>query len=66
MASARKNSLTRLVENSVTGRVIERTPVPVEVVAGNAMSDWERYGIPAAIAVLLGLIFAAASRARTR
>jgi len=49
MATARKNSLTRLVENSVTDRVIELTPVPVEVIAGDSMSKWERYGIPAAI-----------------
>ena len=47
MATARKNSLTRLVESSVTDRVIELTPVPVEVIAGDAMSKWERYGIPA-------------------
>jgi nucleotide-binding universal stress UspA family protein len=38
MATARKNSLTRLVEVSVTDRVIERTPVPVEVVSGSEMS----------------------------
>jgi Ca2+-transporting ATPase len=49
MATARKNSLTRLVENSVTDRVIELTSVPVEIVAGDSMSKWERYGIPAAI-----------------
>jgi nucleotide-binding universal stress UspA family protein len=50
MATARKNSLTRLVENSVTSRVVELTSVPVELVAGDSMSKWERYGIPAAIA----------------
>ena len=53
LATARKNSLTRLVESSVTDRVLERTSVPVEVVAGDAMSVWERYGIPAAIATAL-------------
>ena len=60
MATARKNSLTRLVENSVTNRVLERTTVPVEIVAGNAVSAWERYGIPAAIASLLALWLVAA------
>ncbi len=50
LATARKNTLTRLVENSVIDKVIELTPVPVEIVAGEAMSRWERYGIPAAIA----------------
>ena len=51
MATARKNSLTRLVESSVTDRVLELTPVPVEIIAGDSMSNWERYGIPAAIGV---------------
>jgi nucleotide-binding universal stress UspA family protein len=53
MATARKNSLTRLVESSVTNRVLQLTPVPVEVIAGDLMSKWERYGIPAAIAAAL-------------
>jgi len=50
MATARKNSLTRLVENSVTNRVIELTHIPVEVIPGEDVSPWERYGIPAAMA----------------
>jgi nucleotide-binding universal stress UspA family protein len=60
MSTARKNSLTRFVENSVTNRVLELTSVPVEVIAGDAVSRWERYGIPAAITALLALLFAAA------
>lgn len=55
-----KNSLTRLVEVSVTDRVIERTPVPVEVVAGSEMSKWERYGIPALIGAGLAMALAIA------
>jgi Ca2+-transporting ATPase len=58
MGTARKNTLTRLVENSVSSRVLELTSVPVEVIAGEAMSKWERYGIPAAIATALALAFA--------
>jgi nucleotide-binding universal stress UspA family protein len=58
IATARKNSLTRLVETSVTDRVLALTPVPVEVVAGNAMSNWERYGIPSAIAAALAMALA--------
>ena len=58
MATARKNSLTRLVETSVTDRVLALTPVPVEVVAGNSMSNWERYGIPSAIAAAAALAMA--------
>ena len=58
MATARKNSLTRLVESSVTDRVIKLTPVPVEVIAGDSMSKWERYGIPAAIGVVVAMVLA--------
>jgi nucleotide-binding universal stress UspA family protein len=61
MSVARKNSLTRLVENSTTNRVLELTSVPVEVIAGDAVSRWERYGIPAGLATLLALLLAAAA-----
>ena len=60
MSTARKNSLTRLVENSVTNKVIELTSVPVEVIAGDAVSKWERYGIPAGIGTALALLLIAA------
>ena len=46
MGTARKNSLTRMIEDSVTHRVLEAAPVPVEVVAGDAVSRWERWGVP--------------------
>jgi Ca2+-transporting ATPase len=59
MSSARKNSLTRLVENSTTNRVLELTSVPVEVIAGDAVSRWERYGIPAGLGALIALLLAA-------
>jgi nucleotide-binding universal stress UspA family protein len=58
MATARKNSLTRLVESSVTDQVVALTPVPVEIIAGNSMSKWEQYGIPAAIATGLAMVLA--------
>jgi ribulose kinase len=48
LGTARKNSITRMLEDSVTNRVLELTSVPVEVVAGNAVSGWERRGLPAA------------------
>jgi nucleotide-binding universal stress UspA family protein len=53
MGTARKDSLVRLVEDCVVNRVLERTTVPVEVIAGTAVSKWERYGIPAAVGALL-------------
>jgi YjbE family integral membrane protein len=46
MGTARKNSLTRMLEDSVTHRVLESTPVPVEVIAGDAVSRLERWGLP--------------------
>jgi nucleotide-binding universal stress UspA family protein len=60
MSTARKNSLTRLVENSVTNKVLALTSVPVEVIAGDAVSKWERYGIPAGVGAVLALMLAAA------
>jgi nucleotide-binding universal stress UspA family protein len=59
MSTARKNSLTRLVESSVTNRVLKLTSVPVEVIAGDTASKWERYGIPVGIGTALALLFAA-------
>jgi nucleotide-binding universal stress UspA family protein len=61
MSTARKNSLTRLVENSVTNRLLELASVPVEVIAGDAVSRWERYGIPAALTALLAVLVATAA-----
>jgi Ca2+-transporting ATPase len=61
MSAARKNSLTRLVENSTTNHVLELTSVPVEIIAGDAVSPWERYGIPAGLGTLIALLLAAAA-----
>ena len=32
--------------------------MPVEVIAGDSMSKWERYGIPAAISLVVALVLA--------
>ena len=56
MSTARKNSLTRMIEDSVTNRVLELTSVPVEVIAGDEISKLERYGIPAGIAATLAAL----------
>lgn len=58
MGTARKDSLVRLVEDCVVNRVLELTTVPVEVIAGTAVSKWERYGIPAAVGTLLAVALA--------
>ena len=59
LGTARKNTLTRLVEDSVTNRVLELTHVPVEVISGMSVSRWERYGIPAAMAAVAAMLLAA-------
>lgn len=61
MATARKNSLTRMLEDSVTHKVLETTPVPVEVVTGDAVSKWERWGLPAGALTAGGLLLLAAA-----
>jgi YjbE family integral membrane protein len=57
MATARKNSLTRWVQDSVTNRVLEHAQVPVQVIAGDSVSAFERWAVPAglgtAVAILL-------------
>jgi YjbE family integral membrane protein len=61
LGTARKNSLTRMVEASVTNKVLDLTSVPVEVVVGDSVSNLERYGIPAGIGAGIGaLLFLAA------
>ena len=60
MSTARKNSITRMLEDSTTNKVLEKTSVPVEVIAGESISKIERYGLPAGIAAALGLLVVAA------
>ena len=59
MGAARKNSITRMLEDSTTLRVLDATPVPVEVVAGEAVSKWERWGLPAGVLSAGGLLILA-------
>ncbi len=59
VGTARKNSLTRLVQNSVTARLLERAHVPVQVVVGNEASRWERFGVPVGIGAALAAVLIA-------
>ena len=61
MGTARKNSLTRMLEDSTTIKVLERTTVPVEVIAGDSISRLERYGLPAGVGGAIALLVAAAA-----
>ena len=59
MGTARRNSITRMLEDSVTSQVLETTSVPVEVVPGDAISRWERWGVPAGVLGAGGLLLLA-------
>ena len=60
LATARKNSLTRLVENSVTAKLLEIASIPVEIVVGPHASRWERFDSPVGIGgAIAALLFAA-------
>jgi len=58
MSTARKGSITRLLEDSTTERVLQRTDVPVELVVTHAVSKLERYGVPAAIGLAMAAVIA--------
>lgn len=61
LGSDRHRSIARMFENSVTHRLLERSPVPVEVVAGGARSRWESWGLPTgAVLAGAGLLWLAA------
>ena len=58
MGTARKNSLTRVIEDSVTNRVIQIVEMPVEVVVGRAVSPIEKIGLPAGLGVAAAVLIA--------
>jgi len=60
MGTARKNSFTRMIEDSVSNRVLELARVPVAIVPGDSVSKLERIGVPAGIGAMVALLFAAA------
>jgi len=60
MGTARKNSLTRLIEDSVTSKVLALARVPVEVVVGDSVSKLERMVVPAGIGAAVVFLLAAA------
>lgn len=60
MGAARKNSFTRMVEDSVTNKVLELAQMPVEVIAGDSISKLEQYGVPVGIGAGLALLYVVA------
>ena len=60
MGTARGWSITRIVQDRVTSRILQSAHVPVEVVPGTAVSPIERYGLAfGAAAAALALAYAA-------
>ena len=55
LGTARKNSVTRILEDSVTYRVLQIAKPPVEVVVGPSVSLLEQLALP--VAVLLGAAY---------
>lgn len=47
IGSAKKNTLSRLFENSTTAKLLEISDIPVEVVTSKTLPVLERWGIPA-------------------
>jgi YjbE family integral membrane protein len=59
IGTARKNSLTRLVQSSVVAKLLEDAKMPVQVVVGAQASRLERFGIPAGLgAAVAALVIA--------
>lgn len=57
LGAARDNTLTRFVEDAVIEKVIRTAPIPVDVVAGRAVSRVERLGVPMGLSAALGLLW---------
>ncbi|WP_293780028.1 universal stress protein [uncultured Oxalicibacterium sp.] len=49
MGATKKNALLRFFQGSIVSKVMERTDVPVEVIASGKASRMERFGIPVGI-----------------
>ncbi len=58
VGTARKNSLTRVIEDSVTNRVLEVVEVPVEIIVGRAVSRIEVIGLPAGVSAAAAVLIA--------
>lgn len=57
VGTTRKSALVRAVVNSLTGRLLERSPVPVEVIGGAPAGALERVGVPAGVGAGMALLW---------
>lgn len=58
MATARARSLTRVVEDAVSSQVLALAKVPVRILAGDDISRFEKFGLPAGIGAFVILMLA--------
>ena len=56
IGSVPKSGLVRFLTHSLTGRLLERAPVPVEVVLSGASPWYVRFGLPAGLGVLIAAL----------
>lgn len=56
IGTARRNSLTRIIEDSITSRLLEIARVPVDVISGGGISKLEKYGVPAGIGTAIAAL----------
>ena len=57
MGTPRKNGLVRVITHSLTSRMIDRSPVPVEVITADPAPALQRVGIPAGVGAGLTLLW---------
>jgi len=57
VGTSRKSALVRAVVNSLTGRLLERSAVPVEVIGGTPAGALERVGVPASVGAGMALLW---------
>jgi YjbE family integral membrane protein len=56
MCTARRGSITRIVEDTTTERVLQLTTVPVELIVSDAVSSLERWAVPAVVVAALATL----------
>ena len=61
IGTSRKSALVRAVQNSLTGQLLERCSVPVEVIGGAPAGALERVGIPAGVGAGMALLWVGGS-----
>jgi nucleotide-binding universal stress UspA family protein len=57
LGAARDNSLTRFVQDATIEKVLDLSPVPVDVVASRSVARIERLGVPIGLGAALGLLW---------